>query len=471
MDSIHRREFLKSSAFALGCAASGSLLGLIDKTLAQNPDKPNVLFFAVDDLNDWINCLGGYPGTITPNLDRLANRGVLFTNAFCSAPACNPSRASLLTGISPSTSGVYGNRHIWRKAMPDAVTLQQHFMAHGYNVVGGGKIFHGRYNDMQSWHKYFKRPNDPVPLKRPVNGIKNNSPQFDWGPVDVSDEEMGDYKVSQWAINYLNQKHDNPFFLACGFFRPHLPWYVPRKYFEMYPLKDIVLPIVKENDLDDVPEIGRKLANPKRDHKQVIETNNWEKAVQGYLASITFADFCVGRVLDALDKSPYSKNTIIVLWGDQGWHLFEKTAFRKFKLWEEANRMPLIIVDTNVTKPGSICRRTVSLLDLYPTFIDLCNLSPKTELEGKSLMPLLKDPNAEWQRPVVMTYGKNNHAVRSERWRYIRYRDGSEELYDRYFDPYEWKNLAEKPQFQEKKEELRKWLPKINAPEAPLDRN
>ncbi len=431
---------------------------------------PNVLFLAIDDLNDWVGCLGGYPGVRTPHLDRLARRGVLFTGAYCSAPACNPSRASLLCGIRPSTSGVYHNDQPWRPVMPDVVTLPQHFMAHGYHVVGGGKIFHGRYNDLASWHEYLKRPVDPVPPVRPVNRIPKAA-HFDWGPLDVPDDAMGDVTVTNWAVDYLRQKHEKPFFLGVGLFRPHLPWYVPRKYFDRYPLSDIVLPRVKVDDLDDIPALGQRMARPEGDHKRVIESNNWEKAVQGYLASIAFTDACVGLLLDALDNSPYADNTIIVMWSDHGWHLGEKLHWRKFALWEEATRVPMVIVAPGVTAPGQRCERTVSLLDIYPTLVELCGLSPKAKLEGISLVPLLKDPGASRRSPAVTTHGRNNHAVRSQRWRYIRYRDGTEELYDHLGDPMEWTNLADKAEHAQVKKELARWLPKVNADDAPRDKN
>jgi arylsulfatase A-like enzyme len=432
----------------------------------DQPAKPNVLFLAIDDLNDWIGVLGGHPATKTPNLDRLARRGALFTRAYCTAPACNPSRTALLCGVRPSTSGVYHNNQPWRPVLPKAVTLPQHFMAHGYQVAGGGKIFHGSYPDAASWQEYFKQPGDPRPAVLPANGIPDTA-HFDWGPVDVADEAMGDSKVAQWASNYLGKKHDKPFFLAAGMFRPHLPWYVPRKYFEEFPLARITLPRVKDDDLDDVPPIGRRMARPEGDHKKVVESKNWEKAVQGYLASITFSDTCVGRILDALDQSPYAQNTIIVLWTDHGWHLGQKQHWRKFALWEEATRVPLMFVVPGLTRAGSRCERTVNLLDLYPTLAELCGLPAREGLEGTSLVPLLKDPAAAWDRPSVTTHGRNNHAVRSEQWRYIRYSDGTEELYDHRTDPHEWTNLAGKPEHAAVKKELAAWLPKTNVPDAP----
>ncbi|MEK6238238.1 MAG: sulfatase, partial [Planctomycetales bacterium] len=286
----------------------------------EKPAKPNVLFIAIDDLNDWTGTLGGYQGVRTPNLDRLAKRAMTFTRAYCAAPACNPSRAALMTGKRPANTGVYLNSQPWRPALPDAVTLSQHFMQSGYFAAGGGKIFHGRFKEPESWNLYFTRPQDPLPTKRPVNGIPKTA-HFDWGPVKQNDEAMGDWKVADWAIKQLQRKRDKPLFLAAGVFRPHLPWYVPAKYFDDYPLDKIQLPKVKADDLSDVPLAGRRMARPEGDHKKVVKSKNWEKAVQGYLASITFADKCVGRILDALENSDHADDTIIVLWSDHGWHL------------------------------------------------------------------------------------------------------------------------------------------------------
>lgn len=439
----------------------------IGHTAADDSQRPNVLFLAVDDLNDWTTFLGGHPQVKTPNLERLARRGMMFTRAYCSAPACNPSRASLLTGIRPSTSGVYNNYQPWRAAMPDVVTLPQHFMAGGYTVEGAGKIFHGRFREPESWQVYFPHSADPKPDKseRPLNGMPKAG-NFDWGPVPVDDDAMGDTKNANFGIEFLARKPKEPFFLAVGMFRPHLPWYVPKKYFDLYPVDQIVLPEVKEDDLDDVPPAGRAMAKPDGDHAKVVAHDQWKRAVQGYLASISFADAQIGRVLDALDRSPYADNTIICLWGDHGWHLGEKQHWRKFALWEEATRVPLVFVVPQLTRPGSRCERTVSLLDIYPTLAELCQLPVGEHLEGKSLKPLLEDPEAAWDRPVVTTHGRNNHAVRSERWRYIRYSDGTAELYDHDTDPLEWTNLADRPESAEVIEQLKASLPRVNAPNA-----
>jgi len=453
---MNRRNFLAS----LGASAYAAL---------SNPH--NVLFIAVDDLNDWIGCLGGHPDIRTPNFDRLARGGVLFTNAHCAAPLCNPSRAALMTGIRPAASGVYDNSQPFRKSPtgPGAVSMAQHFRAHGYRVIGGGKIFHGAYPDPKSWDEYFpsqvqNKPPDPVPPKRPVNGIPNAA-QFDWGPLNVPDSDMGDYKVVDWAARELQKKQDRPFFQAVGLFRPHLPWYVPGKYFDMYPADKLTLPNVKDDDLDDVPAMGKKFARPEGDHKRVIEHNQWRKAVQGYLACISFTDAMLGRLLDSFEASPHAKNTTVVLWSDHGWHLGEKLHWRKFSLWEEATHNVLMMSSPGLTRPGGRCQRAANLMDIYPTLIDVCGLK-KRPCEGDSLLPLLKDPGARWDRPSVTTYLKGNHSVRTERWRYIRYSDGGEELYDRSKDEMEWTNLASKPELAQVKQDLAKWMPKVNAAES-----
>ncbi len=467
-----RRNFLKTMSFS---AAAAALPGFCASKEANDSkqNSPNVLFIAIDDLNDWVGCLGGHPDVKTPNLDRLAERGVLFTSAHCAAPACNPSRTALMTGILPSTSGVYRNPQPFRKSevLKDAVTLPQHFMAHGYKAIGSGKIYHGGFPDPESWNEYWPsktktKPSDPMPEGRPLNGIPKTG-HFDWGPVDVPDEKMGDWQVSDWVIEQLKKNHEKPFFLACGLFRPHLPWYVPKKYFDMYPPDKITLPNIKEDDLDDVPPLGKKMANPDRDHANVINYKQWRKAVQGYLASISFVDACLGRVLDAFDKSSYRKNTIVVLWSDHGWHLGEKLHWRKFSLWEEATHNVMMITAPGVTERGGRCDAPVSLIDIYPTLVDLCNLKPKNELEGVSLLPLLKDTNAKWERPALTTFGRNNHSIRSKRWRYIRYSDGTEELYDHNKDELEWHNLAGESKYTKVKKGLAKWLPKKNLENSP----
>jgi arylsulfatase A-like enzyme len=389
-------------------------------------------------------------------------------------------RASLMTGILPSTSGVYYNPQPWRKAMPDAVTLPQHFTKHGYWSAGAGKIYHGAFPDPASWQAYFpnqkqNKPPDPTPAQRPVNGIPKTR-HFDWGPVAKPASAMGDYQVADWVIGQLKRKHDKPFFLACGIYRPHLPWYVPQKYFDLFNESEIQLPPTLKDDLKDVPAAGVRIARPQGDHAKVTQHKQWKKAVHGYLASIAFADEQVGRVLDALEKSSHAAHTIIVLWTDHGWHLGEKQHWRKFTLWERATRTPVMfVVPKGIsktlaagTKAGTRVDTPVGLIDLYPTLIDLCGLGENSALEGRSLVPLLANRKAKWNRPALTTHGRNNHALRTARWRYIRYADGSEELYDHNADPNEWTNLAGLKKHAAVKRELVQWFPKKNVPNAPL---
>ena len=460
---MSRRDFLQMSAVI---GAGGFVLSNRALHLRMADKHLNVLFIAIDDLNDWISCLGGHPDAKTPNLDRLAQRGLLFTSAHCSAPVCNPSRASLMTGILPSTSGVYKNGDRWRDFLPDAVTLPQHFMANGYRAVGRGKIYHGKWPDTNpgAWDEYIPKGSDPPPLKTHPRYL-NPTGNIEWGPVDGTEEEMDDYKVATWTAELLRQEHDKPFFLGCGFFKPHLKWCAPEEYFEMYPPENVTLPNIDENDLDDVPPIGVQFAS-RQTHDKITDADAWADGVAAYLACGAFVDEQVGRVLDALDKGPNRNNTVIVLWSDHGWHLGEKLHWKKFALWEEATHNLLMFVVPGLTRPGSRCTRPISLLDIYPTLIDVCGLSPNSDLQGKSLLPLLKNPNRDWDRPALTTHGRNNHSVRSQSRRYIRYSDGTEELYDHDNDELEWKNLlwGENPDPEHRRvaDELAKWLPKVN---------
>jgi arylsulfatase A-like enzyme len=370
----------RASAVALGSVVVVVVVTGLMPVPAQSssgespPERPNVLFIVVDDLNDWTGFMDGHPGIKTPQMDKLAAMGTVFTRAYCAAPSCNPSRTSVLTGVRPSTSGVYYNANPWREQLPEAVTLPRHFKDNGYQVWGAGKIFHGGFTDRPSFHDYTEQPRDPVPEKRPLNGI-HPANGFDWGPLSVQEDAMGDVKIADLAVAFLQEQHEKPFFAAVGIFRPHLPWYVPREYFNRHPLRDIELPDVISGDLDDVPAVGRKLAHRNVDHERVLRAGEWERAVQGYMASISFADEQVGKVLDALWASPHGDDTIVVLWGDHGWHLGEKEHWRKSALWERATRVPLVIYAPDARGGSSRCERTVSLLDLYPTLADLCGLS------------------------------------------------------------------------------------------------
>ena len=435
--------------------------------------RPNVLFIGVDDLRDWVGHLSGHPNAKTPNIDRLAKRGVSFTRAYCSAPLCNPSRISLLTGVAPSKSGVYGNGEKLRQKLPDTVTLMQHFRASGYSVRGAGKIFHGTSAyDMDSWDIYFKSSGSKKHRVKRDSSLPKSA-WVPWGALACSDDEMLDGINAKWIITELKKPQEKPFFLAYGLTKPHLTWSVPQKYFDLHPLDGIKLPPVTKGDLDDIPAFGKKLARevydpsgerdfavkPDGDHANVISNKQWGKAVQAYLATISFADAQIGRVLDALDRSGHADNTIVVLWGDHGWHLGEKDHWRKHALWDVSTRTPLIFSAPRGVAEDKLCQRPVSLIDIYPTLIDLCGLPKRRGLDGQSLKSLLENPERKWDRPVVITYGLNNHAVQTERWRYIRYRDGGQELYDHERDPNEWTNLASIPKYSAVKTELANSLP------------
>lgn len=421
--------------------------------------QPNVLFIAIDDLNHWVGYLGRNKQVRTPNLDRLAERGLRFTRAYCAAPVCNPSRAALMSGLRPSTSGVYDNPTDWRPAISESQTLLTQFRKAGYYVAGAGKIYHEAYRRASEWDDYLTREGaDPVPTGNTgVGGIR-------FAPVDARDEDLQDYRIASGIIDQLARKHERPFFLAAGLHKPHMPWFIPRKYFDMYPLDKIELPPVRDSDLEDVPRAGVRMAKPEGDHADIVKSGRWKEAVQAYLAAISYTDMNVGRLLDALDRSAHRDNTIVVVWGDHGWHLGEKHHWRKFALWEEATRAPLLWIVPGVTKPGSVCERTVDFMSIYPTLLDLCRIPIPKHVEGTSIRTLLENPSAKWDRPALTTFLFGNHAIRTEKWRYIRYQDGSEELYDEEKDPLEWTNLAEKPEYAKVKAELAVHLPKLNTP-------
>jgi arylsulfatase A-like enzyme len=453
-----------------------------DPPPAEVVGRPNVLFISIDDLNDWIEPLGGHPQAKTPALDRLASGSVLFTRNYCASPSCNPSRTALLTGLHTYSTGVYSNYQYWREALPNVRTLPQFFREHGYWVAGAGKIFHNNMPDPASWDAYFPSKEKHMPdyfYPRPgwtVNmpPFENMYADFDWAPIDLDDEQTGDFQSVSWVIEQLEEQHDRPFFLACGIYRPHVPWYVPRKYFEMFPIDTVELPEVLENDISDLPERALELVRRGGNyHQHVVEAGQWRAAVQGYLASIAYADAMVGRLIRSLDRSPHSSNTIVVLWSDHGWQLGEKEHWRKFALWENVARTVLMIrVPEGAiglppgTPAGARCDRVTSLVDIFPTLIELCALPGGDALDGHSLVPLLEDPLANWRSPAITTYDVGEYSIRTERWRYIRYIDDSEELYDHNDDPEEWTNLAQDPDHRHVKDRLASFIPENPAPLA-----
>ena len=435
---------------------------------AADPPKPNVLFVAIDDLRDWVGYLGDKQAK-TPNLDRLAARGLHFTRSYCAAPVCNPSRTALMSGLRPGSTGVYENNADWRTTPAAKVThLTQVFKAAGYYVAGSGKIYHGGYPPPADYWHEFARAGEEVEPKGKKGGKDDGwgFGNFQIGPTSGGDSSLPDHQIVDYALKQLAKKHDKPFFLACGVHKPHLPWRVPKKYFDLYPLDQIKLPEVKANELEGVPPAGVRMAKPDGDHKTITDAGKWKECVQAYLATISYCDAEIGRLIDGFDKSAYHDNTIVVLWSDHGWHLGEKFHWRKFALWEQATRSPLIYVVPGLTKPGTVCHRTIDFMTMYPTLCDLCGLKTPEHVQGKSIRPLLADPNAPWDEPAVTTYLFGNHAVRSEKWRYIRYANGDEELYDHDADPREWKNLAGESKFADVKRDLARWFPKGNLPDA-----
>lgn len=415
---------------------------------ATKAEGPNVLFVSFDDLNDW--ALGDDSPLKMPHLRRLMRRGVTFNRAYAASPACNPSRSALLLGRATAATGIYSNASDWRTAFPDAVTLPRYFLERGYRVEGAGKIFHhhrnSAYHDDRAFHRFEKMQLDVMP-ERKWNGLEHvSSENFDWGPWPYDASETPDQRSVDYGVEFLGREHDRPFFLAVGLFRPHMPFHVPPSFFALYPPEHVKMPLRPADDLDDVPSGGRKLLERGRAWWRGIlaaeaeSPGAWREAVRAYQASASFADHQLGRLLAALAASPYAEETVIVVWSDHGYHLGEKEHWEKFALWEKTTRVPLVFAGPGVAQ-GEV-EAPVSLVDLYPTLLELAGLPPKADLDGRSLTPLLRDPQADWDHPAVMSYGVGNHAVRSARWRYIRYADGSEELYDHRDDPHEHRNVV-----------------------------
>ena len=450
-------------------------LFFVGSTAAAN-DKPNVLFIAIDDLNDWVGCQGGHPDTITPHIDALAERGVLFTNAHCQAPICGPSRASLFTGLRPSTTGIYGQiKDKSLKSLVDAtgiVLIPDYFEEHGYHTMAAGKLYHngdaaGTFDEYGAPKSMGPKPEKRFKYDPDWFEDRIGSTQTDWGAYPELDEQMPDYRIASYGVEQLGEKRTEPFFLAVGFCRPHVPLYAPKKWFDLHPVEGLTTPPYKADDWDDLPGISKRVNEapmmPAMDW--VLREGEWPNIVQAYLACVTFADHQVGRVMQALEASPYAKNTIVILWSDHGYHLGEKGRFAKQSMWERSSKVNLIIVAPGVTGGGR-CDQPVELLDLYPTLTDLCGLPANPMNEGRSLAPLLENPAAAWPHAAITTYGPGNHGIQDRHYRYIRYEDGSEELYDHRSDPNEWTNVAEDPKHASVIRSLQGHLPKVNARNA-----
>jgi arylsulfatase A-like enzyme len=450
--------------------------------------RPNFLFIVADDLNAWLGCLGRHPDAKTPHIDRLASRGSLFVNAYCSAPYCNASRMGVFTGCLPATTGIYHSEPLWD--VPDRrITFTERLRESGYYTFGAGKVFHGVFDYATAgrekrteagwvevenrgflWDGFRSNRIEPLPDDRPLNRLFDFSEfdtvppmyhHFDWGPIgDEREAEMPDAEVLRHVTAFLENHPPKPFFAAAGFYKPHLPWHVPKRFFDLYDIERLKLPLVKDDDLEDVPPIGKEWALSPRDHELVTARSQWPQAVQGYLAAISYVDELIGRLVETLERSGLAGDTCIVLWGDNGFHLGEKLHWRKFALWEEATRVPLIVVPA--AGSGFAPRRVyepVSLVDVYPTILDLAGLHERTRIDGISLTPYLAKASYRRIQPAIMTWGRGNHSVRTSDWRLTRYADGQEELYDHRVDHYEWTNLALDGAFDAVRDGLRRWIP------------
>ncbi len=454
-----------------------AVLSPLNSVLAgDNSVSPDVLFVVVDDMNDWISLLDPEAPIETPNLERLASRGTLFTRAYCASPACNPSRVATLTGLRPSTTGAYGNKSDWRSAVPNRKTIMQQFMAAGYDVRGAGKIFHhhldGAFHDDDSFGDFQPMRPQKYPTMKLNGAPEYGSRNTDWGQWPKQVEDSIDFHTAAYCVEALNHPtRDKPLFLACGIYKPHSPFFAPADFHKPY--HNMELPARNPDDWSDLPPGAAALVRNKKwfwNGMMNLEKNqqgSYQNFIRAYAACAAFADAQIGRVLDALDASPRGDNTIVVLWSDHGFHLGEKEHIEKFALWEKSNHIPFIVVAPGVTTPGSRCGYPVDMTAIYPTLLEICGLPADSKCDGHSLVPLLRDPQAKWDRPAVMTYMRGNHAIRSERWRYIRYADGSEELYDHDADRNEWHNLADDKRYAEVVASHSKWLPKTEAKQVP----
>lgn len=449
-----------------------------NKTQPAQTPPPNVLMISVDDLNTWLGCMGGYSNTKTPNMDKLASDGVLFTNAHCQAPLCGPSRTSIMAGLRPSTTGIYGMIHDnaikgSNPSTDSVVFMPEFFREQGYHTMVVGKVFHshapdGVFDESGGRAKGFG-PYAPKKLKwsgRAPKDMKGyGRTNTDWGAYPACDTMMPDHHSADWAIERLNRKHDKPFFMAVGFLRPHVPFYVPQKWFDKHPIEGIQVAPYKADDMDDIPSIGLKINDlpmmPSTEY--AIESGEWKNIIQAYLACISYVDYEVGRVLSALENSDYANNTVVVLWSDHGYRMGEKGTFAKHALWEPATNAPLMFSAPNLPK-GQVVNSPAEMLAIYPTLLDLCGLPAYEGNEGISLLPVMLDPTKGKDDVAITTFGWNNHSVRSTDFRYICYEDGGEELYDHRQDPNEWTNIASDPKYADVKAQLKAQLPQVNAP-------
>ena len=440
---------------------------------AAEPEKLNVLLLVSDDLCTHLSTYGD-PLVKTPNVDRLAARGVKFEHAYCQYPLCNPSRASFLTGLRPDTTRVYDNAIQFRQNVPDAQTIGQTFQKAGYFVARVGKLYHygvpaqigtNGLDDAPSWAERYNPKGRDIDDFNMIERIElTKEGKAEWGKTenlnqlgatlsrlaaDGTDEEQTDGKIANETITLLEKHAAGPFFLACGFFRPHTPYVAPKKYYDMYPLDKIQLPAIPANYNATIPAPALQL---KKVEEAMTDTQRKE-AIQAYFAATSFMDAQLGRVLDALDRLKLTDKTIVVFISDHGYHLYEHHAWQKMTLFENVAHVPLIISAPG--KPaGKSSARIVELLDLHPTLADLAGIPVAPKAEGKSLRPLVENPAAAWDKPALTQVQRGKfmgYTLRTEKWRYTEWDGGAKgsELYDEENDPQELKNLAQTPEFKE----------------------
>ena len=435
----------------------------INPVISQN-SPPNILFIAIDDMNDWTGYLGGHPEAQTPNIDRLANKGTAFTRAYTAAPGCSPSRNALLYGVEPFHSGLYPfyEHDIHEQLMSKYTSLPRLLKTNGYTTLGAGKIHHGNLEDPREWDTFFKASKYKKQFVTNAGFQRGSSSKYSYRPTTHADHEHVDYQVASFGVEQLNKAHDKPFFLAVGIVKPHLPFDAPQRFFDQLPEK-ITPPQMIPNDMEDIPGVGKALCK-RKEVNFYNENNAWNAIRRAYLACISWADYNIGRVLDALEESPYANNTIIVLWSDHGFHLGEKQTFKKFTLWEEAARVPFIIYDPRVKNSPQTCEQPVSLINIYKTISDYSGIKPPSYVDGVSLKPIISNTKNNINTPAITTWGRGNYGLRTKQYHYIRYFNGAEELYHHEDDPNEWYNLAKIPTHQKELIYFRSFLPNEEAP-------
>ena len=451
---------------------------------AESPSQPNVIMFITDDLSDWVNPLG-YDQAVTPNLDRLAEMGVSFTNAHAPGVFCAPSRTAIWTGLHASTTGCYTNE-VFHYDYPEIQTIQMAFKDAGYNTFGAGKLYHHRsgYVDMRGWDEYFARSQEVIDMAYEMNGYHQNDvplpdphpygpyygDNFDpnnrgfhleWGPIDNAlEDSMVDAIRTNWAVEVLGREHTKPFFLSLGMYLPHYPNYAPQKYFDLYDRDNIELPPYYEDDLEDLsPALQKRFQARSGQHKRLEDLDAVEDAVLGYLACVSYADAMLGRVMDALEKSSSRENTIVFFWSDQGFHHGEKGHWGKHTLWERTSHVPFIWAGPGIAENRTV-ETTVSLIDIFPTLAELCGLTVESQVEGISLASSLRDPSTAIERNVYLPDDvPGAYSIMNMEWRFILNHDGSEELYNVKEDPNEWYNLAGDEGYREIIAELKSTAP------------